>query len=118
MRAITTIAGVTYVATYGYGVEKLQGSQRTLIWPETNADAHWREANAGARERAAALHLRGLGHKLAKNYKAAITAYREAVEIDRSQRQSARRTDDAADGCTGSTLLGVGGWNIGVRCAR
>jgi signal transduction histidine kinase/ligand-binding sensor domain-containing protein len=43
VRAILTIAGTTYIATYGYGVEKLQGSQRTLVWPEANADSHLRE---------------------------------------------------------------------------
>jgi signal transduction histidine kinase/ligand-binding sensor domain-containing protein len=43
VRAIVTIAGTTYIATYGYGVEKVQGSQRTLVWPETNADSHLRE---------------------------------------------------------------------------
>jgi len=43
VRAIITIAGTTYIATYNYGVEKLQGSQRTLVWPEANADSHLRE---------------------------------------------------------------------------
>lgn len=43
VRAIATVAGTTYIATYGYGVEKLQGSQRTLVWPETTADIHLRE---------------------------------------------------------------------------
>ncbi len=43
VRAIATVAGVTYIATYGYGVERLQGSQRTLVWPEANADNHLRE---------------------------------------------------------------------------
>ncbi len=43
VRAITNVAGVTYIATYGYGVEKLQGSQRTLVWPEANSDNRMRE---------------------------------------------------------------------------
>jgi signal transduction histidine kinase len=43
VRAIATVGGVTYVATYGYGVEKLQGTQRTLVWPEANTDAKLRE---------------------------------------------------------------------------
>jgi signal transduction histidine kinase len=45
VRAITTVGGVTYLATYGYGVEKLQGSQRSLIWP-TNSDSRLREVTA------------------------------------------------------------------------
>jgi signal transduction histidine kinase/ligand-binding sensor domain-containing protein len=43
VRAIVTIAGTTYIATYGYGVEKLQGSQRTLVWPDPGAENHLRE---------------------------------------------------------------------------
>lgn len=43
VRAIATVAGVTYIATYGNGVERLQGSQRTLVWPEANADNRLRE---------------------------------------------------------------------------
>ncbi|HJZ81704.1 MAG TPA: two-component regulator propeller domain-containing protein [Pyrinomonadaceae bacterium] len=43
VRAIANVGGVTYVATFGYGVEKLQGSQRTLVWPEGNPDTRLRE---------------------------------------------------------------------------
>lgn len=43
VRAIANINGVTYVGTYGYGVEKLAGSQRQLVWPETSADSQSRE---------------------------------------------------------------------------
>lgn len=43
VRAITTAAGATYVATYGYGVEKLEGARRSLVWPTANADEHQRE---------------------------------------------------------------------------
>ena len=44
------------------------------------AEAHWRKAQAGARELAFAIHLRGLGHHLSKDYRAASLAYGEAVE--------------------------------------
>ena len=43
VRAIVNVGGVTYVATFGYGVEKLEGARRSLVWPEPNADEHWRE---------------------------------------------------------------------------
>jgi len=43
VRAVGTANDVTYVATYGYGVERLQGSQRTLVWPEPAADNRLRE---------------------------------------------------------------------------
>src|SRR5205823_8846837 len=38
--------GVTYVATYGYGVEKLDGSRRALVWPDEAADVHLREVTS------------------------------------------------------------------------
>ncbi len=43
VRAIASINGVTHIATYGYGVEKLQGLQRSLVWPEPSADPRLRE---------------------------------------------------------------------------
>lgn len=49
------------------------------------AEAHWSKAHAGARERAIALQLRGRGHFLKQNYSAAITAYREALVLVRSE---------------------------------
>ncbi|MBI1804410.1 MAG: tetratricopeptide repeat protein [Ignavibacteria bacterium] len=48
------------------------------------ATAHWQTAQAGARERATAIRLRGLGHKLKKDYPAAITAYRESLDLSRT----------------------------------
>lgn len=43
VRTIANAAGATYVGTYGYGVEKLDGTKRSLVWPAANADDHWRE---------------------------------------------------------------------------
>ena len=48
------------------------------------AAAHWQTAQAGARERAFAIRLRGLGHQLKADYPAAIAAYREALDLYRS----------------------------------
>ena len=48
------------------------------------AAAHWQTAQAGARERATAVRLRGIGHLLKKDYPAAIAAYREALDLYRS----------------------------------
>ncbi len=48
------------------------------------AAAHWALAKAGARERAIAIHLRGIGYQLKQDYPAAITAYREVVDLHRS----------------------------------
>jgi signal transduction histidine kinase/ligand-binding sensor domain-containing protein len=46
VRAIADAGSSDYIATYGYGVEKLQGTQRTLIWPESSADNQWRDVTA------------------------------------------------------------------------
>jgi signal transduction histidine kinase/ligand-binding sensor domain-containing protein len=43
VRALANVGGTTYVATYGYGVERLQGSQRSFVWPDSSADNQWRE---------------------------------------------------------------------------
>ena len=48
------------------------------------AAAHWATAQAGARERATAIGLRGIGHQLKKEYPAAIAAYRESLDLRRS----------------------------------
>lgn len=48
------------------------------------AETHWQRAQAGATERASAIHLRGLGHRLKGDYRAAIAAFREGLELDRS----------------------------------
>jgi tetratricopeptide (TPR) repeat protein len=46
------------------------------------AESHWQ--NAGAREKAIAIRLRGIGYMMEKNYPAATTAYREALDLDRA----------------------------------
>ena len=48
------------------------------------AAAHWARAKAGVLERTAAIRLRGNGHQLKAESPAAIAAYREALELDRS----------------------------------
>ena len=48
------------------------------------AEGHWRKAKAGVRERAVAKELQGIGYYLKKDYPAAITAFREALELDRA----------------------------------
>lgn len=48
------------------------------------AAAHWATSKAGARERAIAIRLGGIGHQLNGEYLTAITAYEEALALDRS----------------------------------
>ncbi len=49
-----------------------------------HAAAHWKTALASARERAIAIHLRGIGHELKKDWPAAIAACREVLDLHRS----------------------------------
>ena len=48
------------------------------------ATSHWRQANAGAWERATAIRLQGLGHKLKRDYPKAVEALREALGLFQS----------------------------------
>ena len=48
----------------------------------TRVAEHWRDSTS--RNKAIAIHIRGLGHQLNKYYSAAIAAYREGLEIFRS----------------------------------
>jgi tetratricopeptide (TPR) repeat protein len=53
------------------------------------AAAHWKAAEAGDRERAAAIRLRGIGHQMKEDYNSAIVAYREALDLGRNLSESA-----------------------------
>ncbi len=57
-----------------------------LVWDACadRAAAHWQAARVGTRERTVAIRLRGVGHMLAKDYPAAITTLREALDLRRS----------------------------------
>ena len=65
-------------------IHSLRGQSAEVLACADRAEAHWREAKAGDRERAVAIRLRGLGHALAKNYPAAIVAYHEALALLRT----------------------------------
>ena len=54
------------------------------------AETHWRKAGAGAREQATAINLRGIGHELAGDYAAAISTYREAVQLWRTLKEASQ----------------------------
>jgi tetratricopeptide (TPR) repeat protein len=76
-------------------IHYLRGQADEVLACADRALAHWQAANAGTHERAPAIQLRGLGHRLKKDYPAAITAYREVLDLDRSL--SAESTDMAID---------------------
>ena len=73
----------------------MRGQSNEVLACADRADAHWREAKVGSREQAAAISLRGIGHELAQNYPAALIAYRETVELDRTLGHESK--DVAAD---------------------
>lgn len=51
------------------------------------AEAYWRESKAGARQQASAITLRGLAHRIERNYPAAIEACQEALSVLRNLKQ-------------------------------
>lgn len=65
-------------------VHNLRGQSAEVLACADRAEEHWRGAQAGAREQATAIRLRGVGHELARDYPAAIAAYRDAVVLDRT----------------------------------
>jgi len=79
-------------------VHHLRGQSAEVHASADRAEAHWREAKTGARERATAIYLRGRGYYLAKDYVAAIKIFREAVELWRSL---GRESEDVANGLNG-----------------
>jgi tetratricopeptide (TPR) repeat protein len=82
--AVRDFLNAGWQAYYVGWVHYLRGQSAEVLACADRAEIHWREAQAGARERASAIRLRGVGHQLAKNYIAAIPAYREAVDLLRT----------------------------------
>lgn len=70
-----------YVTGYIYS---LREQADAVLACANRAAAHWATANAGAGERALAIRLRGLGHRLKEEYPAAIAAFRLSLELFRS----------------------------------
>jgi tetratricopeptide (TPR) repeat protein len=67
----------------GYIHDLRQQADAVLTCADRAAE-HWALAKAGAQERTIAIRLRGRGHQLKAEYSAAITAYREALDLHRS----------------------------------
>ncbi|MDT5268016.1 MAG: hypothetical protein QOH49_202 [Acidobacteriota bacterium] len=65
-------------------VHNLRRQSAEVLACADRTEAHWHEAQAGARERATVFNLRGKGHQVAGDYPAAIAAFREAVELLRT----------------------------------
>jgi tetratricopeptide (TPR) repeat protein len=65
-------------------VYSLRGQAADVLACAAQCEAHWHTANAGTRQQAMAIRLRGLGFRLEQNYTAALAAYRQALTMDRS----------------------------------
>jgi tetratricopeptide (TPR) repeat protein len=65
-------------------IHNQRGQADLLLACADRAAAHWRAAEAGARERALATQLLGIGHDLKKDYPAAISAHRESLDLLRT----------------------------------
>ncbi len=59
-----------------------QGEADAVLENAVRCATYW--ANSGARLRAIAIQLRGLGHQLREDYPAALAAYGEVLDLDRS----------------------------------
>lgn len=65
-------------------IHNLRRQSAEVLACTDRTEAHWREADTGAREQSMIFRLRGLGHHLAKDYPAAIIAFREALKLRRT----------------------------------
>jgi tetratricopeptide (TPR) repeat protein len=65
----------------------LRGQATEVLACADRAAAHWLKAGAGARERAIAIRLRGIGHELAGDYSKAVADSREALDLHHSVSQ-------------------------------
>lgn len=65
-------------------VHFLRGKGDATLPCAERARAHWNTSQAGARERAIAIRLIGLGHQLKQDHVVAISAYHESLDLLRS----------------------------------
>jgi tetratricopeptide (TPR) repeat protein len=65
-------------------IQYLRGQADAVLGCADRAAAHWQAAQAGARERAFAIRLRGIAYEQKERYPEAIVAYREALNLFRT----------------------------------
>jgi tetratricopeptide (TPR) repeat protein len=81
---------------YRSGVIYDQRRQADLVLAcAERAAAHWQDQRVDARERSLAIQLRGIGHQLNQDNPAAISAYQQALALDRAR--SAESSEVASD---------------------
>lgn len=72
-----------YAFISGY-IYSMRGQADAVLSCANRAAAHWATANAGARGRALATRLSGLGHQLKEEYPAAIAAFQLSLDLFRN----------------------------------
>ncbi|MBV8856159.1 MAG: DUF4062 domain-containing protein [Acidobacteria bacterium] len=65
-------------------LQSLRSQSAEVLASADRAEAHWRDAKADAHEQATVIRLRGEGHLQARDYPAAIAAFRKTVELHRA----------------------------------
>jgi tetratricopeptide (TPR) repeat protein len=71
-------------AYYAGWVYVLRGQAESVLSCANRCTEHWQQSKAGSREQAIAIHLRGLGHRLAKHYDLAIADYQQSLNLRKS----------------------------------
>ncbi|HKG48403.1 MAG TPA: AAA family ATPase [Pyrinomonadaceae bacterium] len=79
--ALKDFSSAGWRAYYAGFIYFLRGQLELVLTCAARAEAHWNEGPADSRERALAISLRGKGYLLAQDYRAAIVAHREVVEL-------------------------------------
>lgn len=98
-------------------VHQLRAQADGVLECAKRATAHWQKAKVGARERAIAIRLRGIGHQLKQDYPAAICAFREALELGRGLATESQEVGAALTALAGAEL-DSGDFSAGERDLR
>ena len=86
-------------------VHFLRGQADAVLGAADRWAAHWQSAQPEAGERAAAIRLRGLAHKLNADYRAAINAFREALDLLRAVSVESQDVASALNSLAGAERL-------------
>jgi tetratricopeptide (TPR) repeat protein len=86
-------------------VHFLRGEAEAVLACADRAAAHWRFAQVGIPERAAATSLKGSGQRLRGDYPAAVEAHREALNLLRSEAVESPNVASALNSLAGAEQL-------------